>query len=85
MKNKILTFLLGGLVFISLAASTTNFMTVKPAKPVSVLTYWGTVSDCQRKIIEYSNKGYVFKHSSQSQGAANGQSWTTCLIVMEKY
>lgn len=58
MKNQLVSFLLGGLVFISFAASTTNIMTVKPAIPKSVV-----IVDSFDNARPYIRNGYIIKTS----------------------
>ncbi|HSE99755.1 MAG TPA: hypothetical protein VLA48_02575 [Nitrososphaeraceae archaeon] len=78
--KQITTFLLGGLVFISFAAATTNIMTVKPATPKSTVSFWGYRGDpspITAKINKYSSQGYIVK-------GMVGSDWTY-IVVMEKY
>ena len=82
MKN-IFYFVLGLCLVILTSATTASVMTVKPAPPKSVVTYYG--DNPKEFISKYSKMGYIFKNSSQSQGSGNGSHWVTCLIVMEKY
>jgi len=78
MKNSILMFLLGVFVTISIAATTTDFMTVKPAKPVSVIVNEGSsMRSYDEWIIKNSQNGYVLKSLSQNPNYT--------IIVMEKY
>lgn len=81
MRNFIL-----GCLFVLLTSATltkTDLLTIKPATPKSVVTYYG--DNPKEFISKYTKMGYIFKHSSQSQGSENGSYWVTCLIVMEKY
>ena len=88
-NNKILKnlfyVLLGISIIILTSATTVSVMTVKPATPKSIMTYTGNTNQCSQKIIEFSKKGYIMKFGTQSQGQYNGYTYTTCLIVMEKY
>jgi len=86
MKN-ITTFLLGGLVFISFAAATTNIMTVKPATPKQTLVkdFWGAYGiekEMQKYITLQVKGGFIVKGftlDSEENGYQRG------LVVMEKY
>lgn len=80
MKNNLLTFLLGGFVFVSLAASTTNLITIKPAMPKSVISVECRSESAVNIISKYTAKGYVFK--SFTAGAYYDYDG---LLVMEKY
>ena len=73
MKNFIL-----GCLFIILTSATvikTELLTIKPATPKSVVTYYGQ----EPKLFtdKWSSKGYVFKHSHGIHSYS--------YIVMEKY
>ena len=86
MKN-LTTFLLGGLVFISFAAATTNIMTVKPATPKQTIVkpfwgYYGIQEDMQKYMTDQIKKGFIVKAvtlDSEEKGYQRG------IVVMEKY
>lgn len=78
MKN-LLYFLLGGLTFISVAAGTTEILTVKPATPkyTAVVSYdYG--EDVERGVKLYLKSGYIVK----SITSTDHDRW---IVVMEKY
>ena len=82
MKNNILIFLLGIFVTISIAATVPNtgLLTVKPATPKSVISFYGYRASPESvvdKINKYSKYGYVVKEMVGSD--------YTYIIVMEKY
>ena len=80
MKNSILLFLLGIFVTISIAATipNTGLLTIKPATPKSVISFYEyspySVVD---KINKYSKNGYIVKEMVGSD--------YNYIIVMEKY
>lgn len=77
MKNKILPFLLGIFVMLSIAAGVPNsILTFKPAKPKSTVSYCGERPD--NFTIKYAKQGYQVS-SSASQGYYN------TYVVMVKY
>ena len=78
-------FILGCLfvLFTSATLTKTDLLTIKPATPKSVVTYYG--DNPKEFISKYTKMGYIFKHSSQSQGSNSASSWVHCLVVMEKY
>ena len=76
MKNQLVTFLLGGFVFISFAAATTNIMTVKPASPKAVVCF--RFMNCE-EFRPYLKQGYRIKIISK------GDEWESGTVVMEKY
>ncbi|MES2864119.1 MAG: hypothetical protein V4666_08375 [Bacteroidota bacterium] len=81
MKNTILTFLLGIFVAINFAATTSNLLTVKPAKPRLVLVFTDNDEEYLKdKIIIGVKAGYIVKSIT-----VGGQYGTHCLAVMEKY
>lgn len=82
MKN-LFYFVLGLCLVILTSATTVSVMTVKPATPKVVVTYYG--DNPKEFISKYSKMGYIFKHSSQSQGSNSTSYWVHCLVVMEKY
>lgn len=77
MKN-LTTFLLGGLVFISFAAATTNIMTVRPATPKAtiVVSGWST-PELNINMKPYIRQGYTVKNLAAGDGCR--------IVVMEKY
>lgn len=78
MKEKILIFLLGVFVTISIAATTGDLMTVKPAKPVSTISEWFKFTGSAISYIDNNSKqGYQVKLI-----AGTDDEW---LVVMEKY
>lgn len=82
MKNNILIFLLGIFVTISIAATipNTGLLTVKPATPKSVISFYGyraSPEEVVNKINKYSKYGYVVKEMVGSD--------YSYIIVMEKY
>ncbi len=84
MKN-VTYFLLGIALVVLTSATTVSIMTVKPAKPKSVVAITGNTNKVSQKILEYSRKGYIFKFGTQSQAQYTGYGNTNCLVVMEKY
>jgi hypothetical protein len=84
MKN-LFYFLLGISLIVLTSATTVSVMTVKPATPKSIATFVGDINQCSKYIREYSQRGYVVKFMSQSQGQYSGYDETRCLVVMEKY
>lgn len=73
MRNFIL-----GCLFVLLTSATltqTDLLTIKPATPKSVVTYYG--DNPKPFVSKYVKMGYVFKHSNGTYG------WT--FIIMEKY
>lgn len=77
MKNKILPFLLGIFVMLSIAATVPNsILTFKPAKPTSTVSYCGQSPD--QFTLKYAKTGYQVV-SSASQGYYN------TYVVMVKY
>lgn len=81
--KQLLTFLLGGLVFICLAAGTTSIMTVKPATPKSVFVkyYEDDYDGCVSDIKSYSSKGFVVSKLERLGGEMMGR----FILTMEKY
>lgn len=80
MKDKILIFLLGVFVTISLAAITDygDLLTIKPAKPKdAVVDYSMTLGGMKEFISHYQNQGYQITHIIET---SNGT-----MTVMEKY
>lgn len=82
-KEKVIPFLMGMLTAIAIIASTAfssvdSFMTVKPAKPVSVIVNEGSsMRSYDEWILTNAQNGYILKDVSQNQ------SYT--IVVMEKY
>ena len=77
MRNKILPFLLGVFVMLSIAATVPNsILTFKPAKPASTISYCGQSPDHFTQ--KWAAKGYQVV-SSASQGYYN------TYVVMVKY
>jgi len=86
MKNQIIPFLLGGLIFISIAASTSNFMVVQPAKPTvtvvqSFRTIYGLEKDIKNYIDAMVKQGYIVKEVVMM----DDENWSKGIVVMEKY
>jgi hypothetical protein len=86
MKNQIIPFLLGGLIFISIAASTSNFMVVQPAKPTvtvvqSFRTIYGLEKDIKNYIDAMVKQGYIVKEVVMM----DDESMSKGIVVMEKY
>ena len=80
MKNTIylILFVIG---MILTSATTATIMTVKPAVPKSIITfYYDNPKDIQIDINKYIKNGYVIKTI-----AANGDYNKTYFVVMEKY
>lgn len=83
MKTNLLYLLLGGFMAISIAATTTDLITTKPAKPISTIAFtcsyeYGRPDE---QIMKYSKMGYITKSVSSA-----GDHYTKqALIVMEKY
>ena len=80
MKNIIyLILFVIGMVLTS--ATTATIMTVKPAVPKSIITfYYDNPKDIQININKYIKNGYIIKII-----AANGDYHKTYFVVMEKY
>ena len=80
MKNSILGFILGVFAVISIAAGTssTELLTIKPAKPVSVIAVSCYCDNAEKYTRQYVAKGYIFKSYS---GVNSGFG----LLVLEKY
>ena len=78
MKNQLASFILGGFVFISFAATTTSIMSVKPVTPKAaiIVSGWST-SELNTNIKPYLKWGYIVKNVSAGDGAR--------VVVMEKY
>jgi len=86
MKNQIVSFLLGGLIFLSIAASTANFMVVQPAKPVvtevkAFRTFVGMENDIKTYIDAKVKQGYIVK----SVAIMDDETFSKGIVVMEKY
>lgn len=85
MKNYVLTFLLGVFVAISIAATTTNLMTVVPATPkeVTIETFtngYNIQDDVKNHITAMTKKGYLLKSMMMTN-----ESPQRAIVVMEKY
>ena len=85
MKNTIY-FMLGIALVILTSATTVSVMTVKPEKPKLTLikSFW-LESDSEQvaKYIKNQVKnGYILK---SVEGANDGQSYSTWIVIMEKY
>lgn len=80
MKNSILGFILGVFAVISIAAGTssTELLTVKPAKPKLVIAVKCYTDEAERYTKEYISKGYIFKSYS-------GVNSSFGLLILEKY
>jgi hypothetical protein len=64
MKN-LFYFVLGLCLVILTSATTASVMTVKPATPKSIVSFYDVRCNgynVARKIKEYSSKGYIYKH-----------------------
>ena len=78
MKNAIY-FILGICLVILTSASTISIMTVKPAKPSSVLVTYGYAEDIKRTANEYVRDGYQIKMIQGTHYPSQ------IMLVMEKY
>ncbi len=78
MKNTIY-FMLGICLVVLTSASTVSTMTVKPAKPSSVLVTYGYAEDIKRTANEYVRDGYQIKMIQGTHYASQ------IMLVMEKY
>ena len=79
MKN-LFYFVLGLCLIILTSATTVSVMTVKPATPKSVVSFYDIKCNgdyVAKKIKEYSSKGYIYKHGFGSD--------CRIVVVMEKY
>lgn len=84
MKNTILSFLLGIFVTVSIAATTNNLMTVKPAVPKETVCFVSSdMIEIKSKILDYSARGYVVK-AMQSNSSRYVEIYNY-IVVMEKY
>ena len=86
MRNKIIPFLLGCLVFMSIAASTDTFMTVKPMKPKFTLvksfrSMYFIENEVKTYIESKIKEGYIVKSISM----IDDNNWSKGIVVMEKY
>ena len=82
MKKLLLAFV-GGIIFTTLiAAGTASIMTVKPAKPISVVVTSLYQSNAPKWITDNVNKGYQL-HSMCGTGRNSSTAYVT--IVMVKY
>lgn len=78
MKNAIY-FILGICLVVLTSASTISIMTVKPAKPKSVLVTYGRAYNIKRTACEYIKNGYQIK-------VIQGTHYSNeIMLVMEKY
>jgi hypothetical protein len=75
MKNTII-FLLGFFVAISIAATTTDLVTFKPASPKSTVSYFGRMPSAFTQ--KYAKMGYQVKSSA-------GSGYGDVYVVMVKY
>ncbi len=73
--HPIFYFLLGVVLTVSVAAASSEIITFKPAKPVSVTVYDGTHP--KGFVLEMTKNGYIIKSTVHS---SNG-----VMVVMEKY
>jgi len=86
MKKQLLSFLLGGFVFVCVAAGTTDIMTVKPATPKQTVVkefraMFGLENDVAKYVKEKVKEGYIVK----SVMIWDDETWSKGVIVMEKY
>jgi len=86
MRNKIIPFLLGCLVFMSIAASTATFMVVQPMKPKFTLVKsfrakYFIENEVKTYIESKVREGYIVKSISM----IDDESWSKGIVVMEKY
>lgn len=72
-KERLFSFLLGVIVTVSIAASTTDLMTVKPAKPIHTICYLGTAEGSMDFINRWKDEGYIVKTAEKG------------FVVMERY
>lgn len=79
MKSYIYAFLLGIAVTICFAATTTDLLTIKPAKPISTIAVSGVHWKVTEKVNELSKQGYQV-HSVTATTTANEM-----VVIMEKY
>lgn len=82
MKQSILIFLLGIFVTISIASTTaisTSLITIKPITPKSTIVLFGYLSDLQKPVGIYINKGYIIKLIGNDGNTSRG------MVVLEKY
>ena len=79
MKHNILTFLLGVFVTISIAATTTDLMTVKPATPKSVV-----IIECRSSYVNEYAKPYI-KQGYQVEYVAGAYYDYDGLLILRKY
>lgn len=86
MKNQIIPFLLGGLVFITIAATAPNFEIMQPARPTvtevkTFRTIMGMESDIKTYIDAKVKQGYIVKTVSMM----DDETFSKGIVVMEKY
>jgi len=86
MKNQILTFLLGIFITVSLASTTSNLLTVKPASPKYIIVQPFPREDNSVVVSKFINKkikeGWLLK---EVEGANYSEGFSTWIVVMEKY
>lgn len=87
MKNNLLSFLLGGFIFVSIGAGTVvSVMTIKPATPKStVIFYSDNPEETISKTNYYLRQGYVFKSSNSILNSKYRETEMETIVVMEKY
>lgn len=86
MKNKIIPFLLGGLVFITIAATAPNFEIMQPARPTVTLvesfrSVYGLEKEMKTFIDAKVKQGYIVKSVSMM----DDETFSKGIVVMEKY
>jgi len=82
-RNIILAFLLGIFVTVSIAATTTDLMTVKPATPKQTV-----VLSIHPEIVPEATKGFLKKGYVISKVSCTGTNYYSallCIVVLEKY
>jgi hypothetical protein len=86
MKNNILSFLLGVMCVLFIAASSDTFQIVQPKKPTitevkSFRSMMGLESDIRQYIEQKVKDGYIVK----SVAMMDDETWSKAIVVVEKY
>lgn len=82
-KERLFSFMLGVIATVSIAATSTDFMTVRPAKPLSTIVYSCAGPGCYSEDAEaYIKANIKLGYQVKCVVSGNSNSW---LIVMEKY
>jgi hypothetical protein len=85
MKN-ITNIILGVLLVVLISATTANIMTIKPAKPrYTQIKYFYKEYDAENVSIYIKSKikkGWILK---EVEGANDTQTYSTWIVIMEKY